>query len=259
MSDTAYFVRSGPGRYRATPATGGAWTVAEQHISPLNGLLVDELQRAVPADDGLVLARIGLDILGPVGVDEVEVATAVVRPGRTVQLVEAEASWRGRAVLRARAWRTVRGDTAAVAGGAPPAMPGPAEATPIDLREIWPGGYIASIEARAVEPPRPGRGRVWIRTPLPLVADREPDPVARIVGLVDTANGIAVRRSPEEWAFPNVDLTIHLLREPRGPWLGLDTTVAFGATGLGITSSVLHDEDGPFGRAAQQLTLRPRV
>lgn len=104
---------------------------------------------------------------------------------------------------------------------------------------------------------RPGRGR-WIRTPVGLI---DGEPTSRLVGylgLVDSANGIAVRRSPSEMLFPNTDLTVHLLREPQGDWVGLDTSVNFGSAGIGITSSVLHDVRGPLGIAAQTLTLRVR-
>jgi hypothetical protein len=58
-------------------------------------------------------------------------------------------------------------------------------------------------------------------------------------------------------AFPNVDLTAHLVRSPEPGWLGFDTTVTFGPTGHGLTSSVLHDEHGPVGTLAQSLTVRP--
>ena len=58
--------------------------------------------------------------------------------------------------------------------------------------------------------------------------------------------------------FPNVDLTVHLLHAPRPGWLGADTTVTFGATGLGATHSILHDERGPFAISIQTLTVRPR-
>ena len=51
---------------------------------------------------------------------------------------------------------------------------------------------------------------------------------------------------------------MHLFRRPYGDWLGLDTTVSFGADGVGLTASVLHDERGPVGRSAQTLTLRKR-
>ncbi|MFR9749806.1 hypothetical protein ACL02S_02080 [Nocardia sp. 004] len=71
------------------------------------------------------------------------------------------------------------------------------------------------------------------------------------------ANGIAVRRHPTEWMFPNLDFTVHLHRQPRGPWTGLDTTVTFGPNGQGLTSTTLHDLNGPLGAAQQTLTVRP--
>ncbi|MGV9574304.1 hypothetical protein ACWDRX_35110, partial [Streptomyces nigra] len=82
--------------------------------------------------------------------------------------------------------------------------------------------------------------------------------ICSYLALVDTANGIAVLRPPTEWMFPNVDLTVHLHRQPRGGWTGLDTTVSFGPSGQGLTSTVLHDVDGPVGTAQQILTVRPR-
>jgi hypothetical protein len=74
--------------------------------------------------------------------------------------------------------------------------------------------------------------------------------------MIDTANGVSVRARPLEVLFPNTDLTVHLFRQPVGDWLGLETEVSFGARGLGLTSSVLHDQHGPIGRSAQTLTVR---
>ena len=68
---------------------------------------------------------------------------------------------------------------------------------------------------------------------------------------------MVVRADPAQVAFPNVDLTAHLLRAPAPGWVGFDTTVSFGAGGLGSTSTVLHDVDGPFATMAQALTVRP--
>src|ERR671917_1035560 len=124
----AYFERLAPGRFRATGHTGGAWSVTEQHISPLNGLLVHAMDLFV-AERGtggrLSTARIAFDILGIVPIDEVGVHVEVMRPGRTVELVEAVAVSGGRAVLRARAWRLARHDTRSAAGGGPGALPPP--------------------------------------------------------------------------------------------------------------------------------------
>ena len=69
---------------------------------------------------------------------------------------------------------------------------------------------------------------------------------------------MTVREPPGRVAFPNLDLTAAPVRQPVGDELGFDTTVSFGPTGQGLTSSVLHDADGPFGTLAQLLTVRPR-
>lgn len=74
--------------------------------------------------------------------------------------------------------------------------------------------------------------------------------------MIDTASGLAVRASPAEWHFPNVDLTVHLHRHPVDDRLGFDTSVVFGPDGLGITSSVVHDSTGPVGRLEQMVTIR---
>ncbi|WP_240634145.1 MULTISPECIES: acyl-CoA thioesterase domain-containing protein [Streptomyces] len=96
------------------------------------------------------------------------------------------------------------------------------------------------------------------RCPVDLVAGQNSSPLASYVALVDTANGIAVRQPPTAWMFPNVHLTIHLHRQPEGRWTGLDTTVTFGPTGQGVTTTVLHDVTGPTGHAQQILTVRPQ-
>jgi hypothetical protein len=68
---------------------------------------------------------------------------------------------------------------------------------------------------------------------------------------------MTVRVDPKDVAFPNIDLTAHLFAVPEGDWLGFDTTVSFGPSGVGLTSSTLHDHRGPIGTLTQILTLRP--
>ncbi|HEY8229968.1 MAG TPA: thioesterase family protein, partial [Rhodanobacteraceae bacterium] len=121
---------------------------------------------------------------------------------------------------------------------------------------IWDGGYIDSLEARQDADARPGRGRSWIRTRCPLVDGETDPPVAGFVKLVDTANGLVVREHPGSVFFANVDLTVHFFRQPEAGWVGFDTRVNFGPTGLGETFSVLSDIRGPVGTAAQSLTVR---
>lgn len=255
----SYFQRIDDTRFRPTADAGGAWNDGEIHFSPLGGLIVHAMDRHRADRDAapLSLARVSFDILGFLAADVCDIAVETIRPGRTIELVEATVVIAGRTAVLARAWYTVDGDTSEVAGGEPErvALPGPERRWP--MTETWPGGYVASLEMRAAEDPRPGRATAWLRTDRALVAGEDVSPHAAFIALVDTANGIAVRRPPTEWMFPNLDLTIHLFAQPSGEWVGLDTTVTFGSTGQGLTSTALHDASGPVGRAEQILTVRP--
>jgi hypothetical protein len=259
MATDTYFTRTGPGEVMPTHWTAGAWRETEQHFAPLGGLLVHEVERFVAARgaDELVIGRIAFEILGVVPLEAMQVTVEVVRGGRTIELLEATLTCRGRAAVRARVWRVVSIDTSAVAGGAVERATDPAEFPQREMQPEWPGDFIRSIDVRAERTPEPGRGFVWVTTGVRLIDDADVSALATYVMLIDTANGIAVRASPSAWMFPNVDLAIHLHRQPRGAWVGLDTTVVFGAGGLGVTSSELHDVHGAIGRAEQLLTVRP--
>ncbi|MER5915636.1 thioesterase family protein [Streptomyces sp. NPDC001982] len=259
MNTGSYYERIDEHRFKPTPHAGGAWDPGELHFSPLGGLVahaIDQYRTGRP-DDGLVLARISYDILGRLALDECEIRVETVRPGRTIELLEAVVLVAGRPVVRARAWLLAALDTAAVVGGFGERLPDPESLTPWRMADVWPGGYIASLDVRPVAPPQPGRTTAWVATPLDLVAAEPVGPLASYLALVDTANGIAARQPPGTWMFPNVDLTVHLHRRPEGRWTGLDTTVTFGPTGQGLTSTVLHDVHGPVGQAQQILTVRP--
>lgn len=259
MNIGSYYEPAGEHRYKPTVHTGGAWSADEQHFSPFGGLMIHAIDRylAARSDSGKVLSRVSFDILGRIAVDECDIRVEIVRPGRTIELVEAVALIADRPVVRARAWLLSSFDTTAVAGSGFEELTPPDELTPWHMASVWPGGYIASLDVRPTAPPQPGRTAAWISTDLDLVAGQSSSPLASYVALVDTANGIAVRQSPTEWMFPNVDLTIHLHRQPEGGWTGLDTTVTFGPAGQGVTSTVLHDVAGPLGHAQQMLTVRP--
>ncbi|GAA2077740.1 thioesterase family protein [Streptomyces albiaxialis] len=255
----SYYERTGEHTFKPTPHASGAWSDDEQHFSPLGGLVVHALERHLAAAPrpGMALSRISHDILGRPALDECEVRVGTVRPGRTIELLEAVVTIADRPVVRTRAWLLASGDTAAVEGGAGERLTPPEELESWPIADEWPGGYIASVDVRPLAPPRPGRTAAWVSTPLDLVAGEPAGALTSFLTLVDTANGIAVRQSPQEWMFPNVDLTIHLHRQPSGDWTGLDTSVVFGPTGQGLTSTVLHDVHGPVGRAEQLLTVRP--
>ncbi len=254
----AYFERLGPTTFRPTEHVGGAWETSEQHIAPALGLLahVVDLDRDARRSDGLWLTRLSYDIWGTVPIEPVETSVRLLRPGRTVELAEAELTHAGRRVVTLRAWSMQGRDTAELSGSALPRIPSVEETPEWTPSAVWQGGFIACAQVRRLHS-EPGRASFWVRSDQELVAGESASPTAHAARLFDIANGMAVRADPRTVAFPNVDLTAHLYREPCGEWLGFDTTVSFGDNGLGLTSSVLHDADGPLGTLAQMLTVRP--
>lgn len=255
-----YFERIDTRTFRATEYTSGAWREDEQHIAPALGLLAHlvEQEHATRHAGGPLfrVTRLTYDILGTLAIDRVTTEVRVLRAGRTIELVEARMAQGGRDAVILRAWLQDGWDTAALAGTPLTGIPGPGELPEIRTSDLWPGGFIRSVEVRR-EVDEPGRGRFWVRTSHPLLAGEEVSRFAAAVGLLDIANGMSVRVDPSTVVFPNLDLSAHFFRAPGPGWLGFDTSVSFADTGIGLTSSVLHDEQGPIGTLAQILTVRP--
>ncbi|AKK02662.1 thioesterase family protein [Corynebacterium epidermidicanis] len=251
MNNSAYFTRLDADSFQPNIHAEGAWSKEDYHFAALAGLLTHVIEKS-RGDSPLQLARINFEILGRLPFGPATTEVRVIRPGRTIELVEATCTLAGRTAISSRAWYLHPSDTNDVAACDFPSLPEPMACPERDFASEWPGGFIAQMQARQVDKPR----ATWLTSPNTLVAGDEPIPVAEFLARVDAANGINPRQSPREWAFPNVDLTVHLFREPDPKWTGLETTVTWGATGVGLTSSVLHDIHGPVGRAEQALTLR---
>lgn len=256
----AYFVRETETRFRPTPHVGGGWNTSEQHIAPSIGLLAHEIEhdhhRRRP-DEPLLLSRVTCDILGVFAIEPVDVTVSVIRPGRTIELVEARLDHDGRTAATLRAWYTQPQDTAHLVGTDLPPIPSVDELPEWHMGGTWGGGFVGSLEVRKRRL-SPGRAVAWVRTDLELIAGEQVSPTAHMLGLIDVANGLASRISSGEAAFPNLDLTAHLTRAPEGDWTGFETDATFGPTGIGLTHSVIHDQHGPLGTVAQSLTVRPR-
>lgn len=256
-----YLPLDGPdgARFHATSSTAGPWFADAQHVGPPSALLTRALER-LPDGPGVQLVRVTVEVLGPVPVGEVQVAAAVERTGRSVQLVAAEMSAGGRTVLRARGWRLAVGDTTAVAVGAAETLPPPVQGTLTRWGDGWLPGFIDAVEWRWVAggPPGSGPGAAWLRQRVPLVAGEKPTPGQRLMVAADCANGVGAPLDLREWLFVNTELTVHLHRPPVGEWIGVSASTVVGPTGAGTVSALLHDEDGHVARCAQVLIVRPR-
>lgn len=234
----------------------GAWNTNEQHMAPASGIIAFELENFLPRSD-LRIGRISYDIFGLIALEDFSITTRVLRPGKTIELIESEMVSGGKTCIVARAWRMCTQDSTEVAGLEDKTVNQPELCDPWDGLQRWAGGYIRSLDARRQEQSRAGKGIVWLNNKLNMVEGQTNSDFVHLIGMIDTANGIVPRQKDEfTWAFPNLDLQIHLYRWPTGKWLGLESTQQYGADGIGLTSSVLHDIHGPFGHSEQILTLR---
>jgi hypothetical protein len=255
----AFYEPVGPGSFRSTEHTVGPWSPTAQHAGPPAALLVREIEAALPADGGR-LSRVAVDLLGSVPVAEVAVRARVVRPGRSVQLAEAEVVAGGRVVARAAAWWHQATDTAAVTtpSAAPPSRPAAAAPVVVSWAE---GGYLSAMDWLPVAGgfEQPGPTTVWARMRYPLVAGEHPTGLQRLLAVADSGNGVSWQLDLSRWLFINTELTVHVLRPPTGEWICLDAVTQVGADGTGLATSQLSDDHGGVGRGAQALLIRPRT
>ncbi|MGC1164822.1 MAG: thioesterase family protein [Solirubrobacterales bacterium] len=258
----AFYERDGD-RYVATELTRGPWDPAAQHAGPPAGLLGREIER-LPEAGEFQIGRVSYEILRPVPIAPLRVGARVVRPGRRVQLVEAELSDEaGEPLIRASAWRLrtapVEIPVEAMAADEPP--PGPGQGAAL---EFFPTGeelgYHSAMEVRFVKGGwlEAGPATVWLRMRQPLVTGEEPTPLQRVLVTADVGNGVSASLDYQRYLFINVDLTVHLERMPVGEWVCVDARTLPQPTGNGTAESVLRDEQGRLGRALQTLLIAQR-
>lgn len=244
-------------RYQPAIHTQGAWTDKEQHMAPATGVICKELEQFRPRED-MQYARISLDIYGRIHFSEFTITTQCIRPGKTIELIESRFEAKGQVCIVARAWRMTTNDTKPVKGLEDSSIPSFKDLPHWQGMSAWTGGYIESVKDHVrIGERRPGKGQMWLTNKLDMVDGQSTSSFVKLMGLVDTMNGVVVRQGDRfDYMFPNLDLQIHFYRMPSGQWLGLDVQQQYGANGIGLTSAVLHDAEGPFGHAEQLLMVR---
>jgi hypothetical protein len=255
---SAFYERDGD-TFVPSELTRGPWDPGAQHAGPPSALL----GRAVEAE-GTLIGRITIEVLRPVPLAPLTVASEVVRPGRSVELVAASMTEAGgdaaRPVARATAWR-LRTDARVAALDSGPPPPGPDAGAE---RPFFPTGqdvgYHTAMDYRFVDGgfTEPGPARVWLRMRQPLVAGEPISPLARVLVAADSGNGVSAALDYRRHVFINTELTVHLIREPAGEWVHLDAVTYVGPHGVGLSETVLYDETGRLGRGAQTLLVRRR-
>jgi hypothetical protein len=256
----SFYLPHEAGRFTATGLTVGPWNDELQHGGPPSGLLARAVEQT-PADRPSTVVRMSVDLLGPVPVGPVQVTSRVLRPGRSVELVEAELSAAGRVAVRALAWRIREAPLEPPAVAAEIRQPPPFSETDSDPVPGWNGGFLSSLQTRFVDGgwKVPGPATMWARMRVPLVDGEQTSGLQRLMVLADCGNGISSALPISEWTFINPDLSVHLTRVPVGDWLCLQAETRIDpARGFGLAASRLFDRTGQIATGAQSLLVSAR-
>lgn len=257
---SAFYVAAGEGRFESTPHTRGPWSPDHQHAGPPAALLARELRRAGAIPDAH-LGRVTFEVLRPIPIVAVEVSARVVRPGRRVELLEAELRADGEPLMLARGWRLRREPMDLPAPPAADPLPPPDTCDPrVEFPDKPDVGWSSAMDIRFVAGAFDERGpaTAWFRMRGELVEGEAPELLDHLFTAADAGNGISGVLDFARFGFVNTDLTVHLHRAPEGEWIGLDSRTVLSPDAVGLAESVLHDERGPLGRALQTLIVTAR-
>jgi hypothetical protein len=262
------FREVGPGVYRASELTRGPWHPDHQHAGPPIALVCGALE-AVAFGHGLThMARLTANLLRPIPVGELQIEVATDYAGRNAGHFSAQLLAGGKCVARftalaQRETEVVLPDAmpADPPGHTPPRMPqgpdaSPPCAFPFAGQHV---GYADLVETRVASGRMfKGPSAIWFRLRRPLLDTESPSPYQRVAVAADSGNGISAMLDFRSYVFVNSDLTINLLRRPRGEWVCVDARTHLGPNGCGLAISNLFDMEGLVGTATQSLSIRGR-
>ncbi|WP_284455495.1 acyl-CoA thioesterase domain-containing protein [Alloalcanivorax xenomutans] len=244
-----------------TGLSRGPWSPDAQHGGAPAALIAALAEEAL-AGEGYQLVRLTLELVRPVPVAPLE-STIKVGGGRTVRRVSVCLQHQGRPVAEGLAVLVLANgiDTGQATDEAPLPAPGdcqePVTIPGMSREESF---HYTAMESRVARgrTDRPGPAAAWLRLTVPLIEDRTTTATAGAVAAADFGNGLSWVLPLDRYLFANTDLTVYLQRPPVSEWVGLDSQTWIEPSGIGLTRSVLHDEQGPIGVAQQNLLVRER-
>jgi hypothetical protein len=257
----ALFEREGS-RFYPTELARGPWDPNALHGGAPSALLAAACEQHDPGTAGF-MARLTVELLRPVPLAPLELRVHTFRPGKKVQWIEAALfDLDEREVARATALR-LRSEDVDITGTVQPevvAPPPPGAVTgaafPVGAEMV---GYWSANDVRIVGGSwtEPGPATAWFRLRCPVVAGEPVSAFTRVAAVADFGSGVGNPVRFTRVAAINAEVTIHTHRHPGGEWVCLESVGWAQPHGAGMADSLLHDEQGPIGRAVQSLLVEP--
>ena len=209
------------------------------------------------------VVRLTIDLLRPVPVAPLTIATKTIRDGRKIQLSGIRlATDDDTEVVRATVLKIRAADHALPlqALDQPLDLPLPEQcAIASDIGDID-NPFLTGVSVRVARGAwrQPGPAAIWFRADRPLVHGAPTSALMRAALTADFGNGTAAALDFDRWTFINGDLSINLSRLPIDDWILVDAETWLGPAGNGIAFTRLADRRGYFGCATQSIVVEPR-
>lgn len=257
----AFYLPVGDDEFETTVATSSPWDTSLQHGGPPAALLARAIERCDP-QESMPIARITVDMLGGIPQGRVRTQARIVRPGRRIELIEAEMTVDGTPVVRASAWRIRQTeDSTAQYDRSEPLPPIPQEVPLTFFDEVpddW--GYGRAVDWRFATGGfrQASEAQVWTRVRIPLVAGEESTPEQRLLVVADATNGLTAQLPISQWWFIPPTLNVTMQRAPESEWMLIDARSTIGPHGTGMAQSRMSDEKGLLALVTQPLMVARR-
>jgi len=263
MPSGAYTALTGDS-FRPSSLTRGPWHPDHQHAGPPIALMCRAIENTALKMGLTHVSRLTANLLRPVPIRDLEIEVITNYVGRNSGHFSARLKADDKEVAHVTALAQRENDVKLPDGlpghplsGAPrPPDESPPAIFPFHGKQV---GYADLVETRIASGVFfKGPCAIWFRLRHPLLESEVPSAYQRVAVAADSGNGISGVLDFARYSFLNLDLTINLLRKPKGDWICLEARTYLGPTGCGLAESMLYDLDGFIGRATQNLAIRAR-
>jgi Thioesterase-like superfamily len=248
MTNQPFFTRDRD-TFLPTGAACGPWDPNSLHGRVIIGLLASVIEQRHGAD-GLVPARLTVDMFRLPNLAPVEVTTRLVRDGLRIKVVEADFLSGGVHMARASCQLLRKTEKPPGQVWSPPnwEVPQPSDlAVPTDprlgLKGMWTVRPI--VGAMGTVGPR----RLWMSEVRDLIEGAALTPFVRVALAADFASPFA-NAGDQGLSYINSDVTLYLHRLPVQEWIGFDVVNHQATDGIAIAECCLYDRQGPIGTSS---------
>lgn len=251
----AYFRADGDA-FAPTPLAQGPWgqTISGNVLGGLLGFVIDR----DAGDPQMQPARLTVDLFRPAALEPVTVSTAVIRSGKRIKVVDAQAFQQDVLVARASTVFLRRGEpsptdiwTSEITIPAPP-PPDHHDDRPMHI--VAHGAGSPSFDLSAWQ--HTGPKHAWIRNTAPVVDGEPMTPFTRAAMAGDVVSSLT-HFGPGGLHYINADYTVTLSRLPVGPDIGLTALTHYSHAGVATGTATLFDRSGPIGSGLATALISP--